>query len=110
MQHGYEIVATDATAYDVAGDSTAWGQSNVIAHLRSGFRFYDKWAHRGLKPEYAVPFYKFDPATNHWRGTPLPAHGWTSAYQDGYVDMARAWLADNGYYVKDGATTGSTKG
>jgi hypothetical protein len=106
-EHGYEVRTADTMAYEIEGNIAAASQARIIGHLRNGFRFYDKWSHTGLRPEYAVPLYRFNAETRLWRVGNLPGHGWKSAYQDGYVDMARRWLADNGYYVTEGGHVGS---
>ena len=100
-QHGYEVTSTPAVAYELEGKPRDWTQANYISHLCSGFRFYDKWAHAGLRPEFALPLYHLDPETNTWGDTRLPTHGYASGYTDDYVNTARAWLEERGYYRRE---------
>jgi len=96
--HGYEVSVIHAVTYEVEGKAKDWKQADYLAHLRSGFRFFDKWSASGLRPEFAVPRYNLDPETGLWQSTHMPVHGWASQDHAAYVETARRWLAENGSY------------
>jgi hypothetical protein len=75
-----------------------WPQSKLIAHLRNGFRLLDKWAYTGIKPEFAIPRYEFDPETQLWSQTWKFRFGIATDDWPSYSEMARRWLLENGLY------------
>jgi glycosyltransferase involved in cell wall biosynthesis len=99
--HGYEVLPVDAVAYDISGTFNyrdTWSQRHFIEHLITGFLFYDKWSHTGLKIEHAIPRHDLDPETDLWSFSRRRLVGKLDEDFPAYVDMARGWLVARGLY------------
>jgi hypothetical protein len=95
--HGFSLTRMGAVVYDVQGfvnRAETWQQSDYIAHILNGFRFYRRWAHTGLTEESAIPRYTYDAETSLWSMGPI-----RERYSKPRVDVefVRQWLTDRGY-------------
>jgi glycosyltransferase involved in cell wall biosynthesis len=106
--NGFEVVPIDAVAYEVSSEfdkRNAWKQSQFIEHLVTGFQFFDKWAHTGLKPHHAIARHDFDPETERWTFSRHRVSGAVDKDFPKYLERTRRWLVERGHYTASPAVS-----